>query len=107
MKILAGRVFVMLSIIFFIVGIAAAVPIGRVLEWKTGISTVIFDGGIHAQKGFKCSDCHPDPFMMKKGYAKMKMVEIIKGKHCGRCHDGEKAFASNKAEFCARCHKKM
>jgi c(7)-type cytochrome triheme protein len=45
--------------------------------------------------------------MMKKGYAKMKMVEIIKGKHCGRCHDGEKAFASNKAEFCARCHKKM
>jgi c(7)-type cytochrome triheme protein len=46
-------------------------------------------------------------FMMKKGYAKMKMVEIIKGKYCGKGHDGEKAFASNRAEFCARCHKKM
>jgi c(7)-type cytochrome triheme protein len=91
----------------FLIGSAIAVPVGRVLEWKTGISTVVFDGGVHAKKGFKCSDCHPNPFMMKKDYAKMKMVEIIAGKYCGVCHNGQKAFPSNKAEDCARCHKKM
>lgn len=97
---------IVILIAFFFVS-AYAVPVGRVLEWKTGISTVVFDGGVHAEKGFKCNDCHPDPFMMKKGYSKMKMVEIIQGKYCGRCHDGRKAFASNKAETCARCHRKM
>ncbi|MBZ0156040.1 MAG: hypothetical protein K8I29_07470 [Alphaproteobacteria bacterium] len=42
---------------------------------------------------------------MKKDYAKMKMVEIIKGKHCGECHNGKRAFSSGKAEDCAKCHK--
>lgn len=84
---------------------ALAVPLGRVLEWKTGMSTVTFDGRAHAEKGLRCSDCHPKPFMMLKGYAKMKMVEIIAGKYCGECHNGKRAFPSDKAEKCAKCHK--
>lgn len=98
------------AIILLIVGfceISLAVPLGRVLEWKTGISTVVFDGRIHAEKGLRCNDCHPHIFMMKKDYRKMKMVEIIAGKYCGACHNGKKAFASNTAESCSRCHKKM
>ena len=101
-SILAGA-----AAVVFLAGTAGAVPVGRVLEWKTGISTVVFDGGVHAEKGLKCTDCHPSPFMMKKGYANMKMVEIIAGKYCGTCHNGQRAFPSNKAENCARCHKKM
>lgn len=88
-------------------GATNAVPIGRVLEWETGISTVVFSGTAHAEKGLSCSECHPKPFMMQKGYARMKMVEIIAGKYCGACHDGKRAFASNQAETCARCHKKL
>ncbi|MCL4536859.1 MAG: cytochrome C [Nitrospirae bacterium] len=107
MKVSAIRVLAAVLITFFLAGIATAVPIGRVLEWKTGISTVVFDGGVHAEKGFKCSDCHPKPFMMKKDYANMKMVEIIAGKYCGECHNGTRAFATNKPEACARCHKKL
>lgn len=95
------------ALVAVLVTSVTAVPIGRVLEWKTGISTVVFDGGVHAEKGFKCNDCHPDPFMMKKDYAKMKMVEIIAGKYCGVCHNGQRAFPSNKAADCARCHKHM
>jgi len=84
---------------------ALAVPLGRVLEWKTGSSTVTFDARIHAEKGLGCGDCHPKPFMMVKGYAKMKMVEIIAGKYCGECHNGKRAFRTDKAENCAKCHK--
>ncbi|MEW5746811.1 MAG: c(7)-type cytochrome triheme domain-containing protein [Nitrospirota bacterium] len=84
---------------------AVAVPTGRVLEWKCGISTVVFDGAAHAQQGLKCTDCHPKPFMMKKDHADMKMRELIEGKYCGECHDGKRAFASNTAKDCRRCHK--
>lgn len=89
--------------------VAAAVPPGRVLEWKTetGGSTVVFDGKAHADRGLKYSDCHPRIFKMKKGHAEMKMVDLINGKYCGECHNGEKAFSSEKQEFCSRCHKNM
>lgn len=84
---------------------ALAVPTGRILEWRTGSSIVVFDGGIHSSQGLKCTDCHPNPFMMKKDYAKMKMVELIEGKYCGVCHNGKKAFPSNTARDCGKCHK--
>lgn len=84
---------------------ALAVPAGRTLEWKTGSSTVVFDGAAHARQGLKCAGCHPDPFMMKKDYADMKMVQIIKGKHCGKCHNGKEAFPSDQARDCGRCHR--
>ncbi len=107
MKIHAVAALASVIVAVFLLNSALAVPVGRTLEWKTGISTVVFDGGVHAENGFRCSDCHPSPFMMKKDYANMKMVEIIAGKYCGKCHNGQTAFASNVAENCARCHKHM
>ena len=55
-------------------------------------------------KKFKCSDCHPKLFLMKKGGAKLTMDEMYKGSSCGACHDGKKAFASTS---CTKCHAKM
>ncbi len=64
---------------------------------------VNFSHQSHTKKA-KCSDCHPMPFLMKKGATKLTMDEMYKGNSCGVCHDGKKAFSSTS---CARCHSGM
>jgi c(7)-type cytochrome triheme protein len=84
---------------------AMAVPPGKTVEWESSAGKVVFDGKTHADKGLKCNDCHTKIFQMKKG-AEMTMEEINKGKFCGACHDGTKAFKASGEENCAKCHKK-
>ncbi|MDA8105793.1 MAG: cytochrome c3 family protein [Nitrospiraceae bacterium] len=85
------------------VGSALAVPAGKTVEFKDGaMGKVIFDGKVHADKGFKCNDCHTKIFPMKK--TELKMSEMNEGKECGTCHNGEKAFSVKKD--CGKCHKK-
>lgn len=105
MKMIASIVAVMVLIMF--VGGAFAVPPGKTLEFEAkGTSKVIFDGKIHADKGNKCSACHPKIFQMKKGTAKMTMADINAGKFCGECHNGKAAFKAGEAANCVKCHKK-
>lgn len=85
---------------------ATAVPPGKTLEFKTPMGTVHFDGKVHADKGLKCNACHTKIFKMKKGADKIKMADINKGKFCGVCHNGEKAFKANDPKNCKKCHKK-
>ncbi len=94
------------SIVAVFAGSAFAVPSGKTLEWPTAAGKVIFDGKVHAEKGLKCSDCHTKIFKMKKGADEMTMAEINKGKFCGECHNGKKAFKTDDAANCSRCHKK-
>lgn len=51
---------------------------------------------------FKCSECHPKIWPMKKGVKKMKMEDMYQGKFCGACHNGKTAFESTR---CESCHK--
>jgi len=88
------------------VGSAMAVPPGKTADWSTSAGKVIFDGKVHADKGLKCSDCHVKIFKMKKGSTVMTMADINKGKFCGECHNGQKAFKSDDPANCSRCHKK-
>ena len=83
-----------------------AVASGKKIEYAGGTGgKVIFDGKVHADKGLKCSDCHPKLFPMKKGTG-FKMADINEGKACGACHNGEKAFKTNDNANCSKCHKK-
>ena len=88
------------------VTVALAVPPGKTVEWDASMGKVTFDGKVHADSGIKCMECHSKIFKMKKGSAVMKMADIQAGKFCGECHNGQKAFASNVPENCAKCHKK-
>lgn len=83
-----------------------AVPTGKVLSWETGADMVVFDGGVHASKGLTCMDCHRGLFETRKGAAAMKMKDIYEGKHCGKCHDGSRAFRAGAPENCSKCHQK-
>jgi c(7)-type cytochrome triheme protein len=90
------------------IGNAMAVPAGKTVEFASPMGKVTFDGKAHADKGFKCADCHSKPklFEMKKGGDKITMAAMNEGKFCGTCHDGKKAFSVKAAADCVQCHKK-
>lgn len=67
-----------------------------------GQGKVIFDGRLHASKGFVCDDCHTRPQL----FATHKQALITMDAHasdrsCFHCHDGSKAF-----DACTGCHRK-
>lgn len=47
-----------------------------------------------------CSNCHPKPFQEKTGTNQITMDTIMRGNHCGMCHD-RVAFS---IFACERCH---
>ncbi|MEN6421710.1 MAG: c(7)-type cytochrome triheme domain-containing protein [Smithella sp.] len=71
------------------------------LKYETKMQNVYFHHESHAI--FSCMICHGGMFAMKKGQTEMKMSDMLHGKTCGSCHDGQKAF---NVRECARCHKK-
>ncbi len=90
------------------IGNALAVPTGKV-EFQGGpMGKVTFDAKVHADKGFKCADCHTKPklFEMKKGKDKLTMAAMNDGQYCGACHNGKKAFSVKGPDACVKCHKK-
>jgi len=59
-----------------------------------------FDHESHAKRQ-RCRECHPKIFAMKAGSSVITMDEMDKGKNCGQCHNGKKAFGTKE---CAKCH---
>lgn len=47
-----------------------------------------------------CANCHPRPFVEKSGENQITMDSIMRGEHCGTCHD-KVAFS---IFLCERCH---
>jgi c(7)-type cytochrome triheme protein len=85
---------------------AIAVPSGMTLDFsKSPTGKVTFSGKIHADAGVKCQECHnPETFPeMKQGTVEIKMEKIFAGEQCGKCHNGQRAFAAR--TDCTRCHK--
>jgi len=67
---------------------------------------VIFSHNIHMQQlnknkkgNFSCKSCHNQQMQKNAHYS---MADMAKGKSCGMCHNGKKAFA---LEQCTKCHK--
>ena len=54
--------------------------------------------------GLKCTDCHDSIYVTKEKHKAASMAQMRKGKSCGACHNGKKAF-DVKAD-CNKCHKK-
>ncbi len=83
-----------------------AVPEGLTLTWHGGTAGhVLFDGTIHAKKGLQCDACHvAGLFQTKYGGDKMTMAEMNRGRFCGACHNGKKAFSTSDQKSCKRCH---
>ncbi|MFO7606668.1 MAG: cytochrome c3 family protein [Desulfurivibrionaceae bacterium] len=75
---------------------------GMVYEVKIqtkNVGTVIFD---HTKHGADCGGCHPKIFKKKNNSNHTTMKAMEKGRSCGACHNGKKAFTV--AENCTTCH---
>lgn len=97
-------ILLVVMVTFVLSASAFAVGPGKKLEFTDGAQgKVVFSGDTH--KANKCNECHPDPFKMKKGTAKITKADHVPGKFCGKCHDGTKAFGQDEAN-CGKCHKK-
>jgi len=93
---------IMIGII--LVHTATAVVPEKKIGWKTPMGVVVFDGKAHSIKGFTCNHCHEKLFEMKPGRSVMTHEEFKKGKFCGACHNGIKAFNTLDTKKCRNCH---
>jgi c(7)-type cytochrome triheme protein len=77
------------------------------MVWTKPVKAVVFHHKVHTEEyGLECDSCHNEAFAMKAGAAESSsdftMKALYDGKYCGKCHDGETAFASN--TLCNTCH---
>ena len=67
---------------------------------KAEVGAVVFPHWFHRIR-YKCKVCHEKIFVMRKGGNDISMREIMEGKACGTCHNGQIAW---EALECDRCH---
>jgi c(7)-type cytochrome triheme protein len=77
------------------------------MVWTKPVKAVVFYHKVHTEEyGLDCDSCHNEAFAMKIGVAEnssnFTMKALYDGQYCGKCHDGETAFASN--TLCNTCH---
>ena len=75
-----------------------------------GKSIAVFSHKKHTtREKLRCIECHPKVFAMKVDdrlirTGQLTMEEMKKGKFCGNCHNGRKAFDVADVATCRRCH---
>ena len=65
-----------------------------------GMRPVVFPHWFHRIR-FRCKVCHHElGFKMRAGSNDITMGDIIDGKYCGMCHNGEIAWSVDNCELC-------
>jgi c(7)-type cytochrome triheme protein len=99
------RVTIFASIAVLIASQAFAVIGGGDITLKNNGGDVLFSHEAHVD-GMKlaCTECHDKLYLSTGQHKTVTMKQMKKGKSCGACHNGKKAF-SVKGD-CVKCHKK-
>ncbi len=65
-----------------------------------GMRPVIFPHWFHRIR-FRCKVCHFElGFQMRAGSNDVKMSDIVEGRFCGMCHNGEIAWSPENCDLC-------
>ncbi len=67
---------------------------------KAEVGAVVFPHWFHRIR-YKCKVCHESIFVMRKGANNVNMSDIMDGKSCGTCHNGQIAWEPLE---CDKCH---
>jgi c(7)-type cytochrome triheme protein len=67
---------------------------------NAGMRPVVFPHWFHRIR-FRCKVCHNElGFKMRAGSNEVLMVDIIDGKFCGMCHNGQIAWSPENCDLC-------
>ena len=89
-------------------GLAASLPAGAeygdvVIDrssTREGMRAVVFPHWFHRIR-FRCKVCHSElGFKMRAGANLVQMNDIINGKFCGMCHNGQVAWSPERCDLC-------
>jgi len=81
---------------------------GDIVFTVEGMASVLFSHEYHVSKARqKCSDCHYALFTSRAQHKVVGMAAMQKGRSCGACHNGKKAFDVADKKSCATCHNNM
>ena len=97
------RIFTVFFMLLLLQNTAVAVTVRDAVFTTKNAGTVVFKHADHINKkamSKNCRACHDTVFDLKNKKS-FSMADMKKGKSCGVCHEGKKAFA---LEACARCH---
>lgn len=65
-----------------------------------GVAPVIFPHWFHRIR-FRCSVCHVElGIKMRAGSTGIRMEQLVDGRYCGACHDGETAWPIDNCDLC-------
>ena len=65
-----------------------------------GMRPVVFPHWFHRVR-FRCKVCHSElGFKMRAGANDVSMKDIVEGKFCGMCHNGQVAWAVDRCDLC-------
>ena len=95
-----------LMVLFLAASPALAVIGGGDIVIKVeGMASVLYSHDYHVSKAkLKCAECHPRLYKRSAQHAVVGMANMQKGKSCGSCHNGKKAFDVSDKKQCATCH---
>jgi c(7)-type cytochrome triheme protein len=67
---------------------------------KEGMRAVVFPHWFHRIR-YRCKVCHSElGFKMRAGANLVRMSDIIEGRFCGMCHNGQVAWSPDKCDLC-------
>jgi c(7)-type cytochrome triheme protein len=67
---------------------------------QEGMRPVIFPHWFHRIR-FRCKVCHSElGFKMRAGANDVRMADIVDGRFCGMCHNGQVAWGPERCELC-------
>jgi c(7)-type cytochrome triheme protein len=65
-----------------------------------GVRPVVFPHWFHRIR-FRCKVCHQElGFQMRAGANQVRMNDIVDGKFCGACHNGQVAWGPDRCDLC-------
>ena len=80
-------------------GMGGVKMVNKISIRTTDVGQVIFT---HALHGTRCNECHPKLFQKKNNSNHVSMKVMERGKSCGACHNGKRAFSVT--SNCVKCH---
>ena len=101
MKLLSGALVLALGLV---VALPAGAEYGDVVidrqSTRQGMRAVVFPHWFHRIR-FRCKVCHSElGFKMRAGANLVQMNDIINGKFCGMCHNGQVAWSPDRCDLC-------